>query len=451
MSEGSSSGPVKGSEVAVAATERSVLRRAGRGLLFVCLGWVLLVWTRDYTGPIFTDTGGAAVFVVFVGLFAAGFATEPFLAQKFAAANAAAATAPPRSRAQQVAEGILGIALTIALLSVIVYYCAPDQQKLTAPSAVDTQAVEIAPAAVADRDAANVDSAAAEKTKADAAKWLVKKLAEVPNTDPIVDTSDDGKTYRIAVDFRANEPGCLGIKKLGQSLLAVAKIIDTNEFARAVPRVQYWLSSSDRQRTSARVIRIPDLVDALKMKEDPIRILTRGRLISGDATIDQCLPKMAAGQDGEDWQAMYGAPDPRLEIFEKFLPRIVEAERLIEKTKRSQQLQNTEHKCVTFAFTMHLLGTVDNECPGWKLTEAARVIFNHSTIEMLKREEADPTCRERGQAGADGILRMQNPAILQMFKDRDPGLRVAVCSAAAAVINRELGSTGRGPLVVMTK
>jgi hypothetical protein len=160
---------------------------------------------------------------------------------------------------------------------------------------------------------------------------------------------------------------------------------------------------------------------------------------------------MAAGKDGEDWQTMYGAPDPRPEIFEKFLPRLVEAERLIEETKRSDQLQNAEHKCVTFAFTMHLLGTIDNECQGWKLTEAARVIYNHSTIEMLKREKADPTCRERGQAGADGILRMQNPAILRMFKDRDPGLRKAVCSATAAVINRELGSTGRGPLVVMTR
>jgi hypothetical protein len=266
MTEGSATGPGKGSEVEVSATERSVLRRSGRGLLFVFLGWILLVWTRDYTGPIFTDSGGAAVFVVFVGLFAAGFATDPFLAQKLAAANAAAATAPPRSRAQQVAEGILGIALTtIALLSVIASYSAPDQPTATEPSAADAPAA-VAPTSVADIDDTKVDSAVVEKTKADAAKLLAKKLAEIPNVDPVVDSSDDGKTYRIAIDFQANEPGCPGIKKLAQSLLAVAKIIGPNEFARAVPRVQYWLSSSDRVRTSARVIRTPDLIDAIKLK-----------------------------------------------------------------------------------------------------------------------------------------------------------------------------------------
>ena len=69
-----------------------------------------------------------------------------------------------------------------------------------------------------------------------------------------------------------------------------------------------------------RIIRMADLVEAVKRNEPEIRLFAHGRITAGDVAVDHYLPKMLAGPKGESWAQMYGVPDPRPEVMRKMLP-----------------------------------------------------------------------------------------------------------------------------------
>jgi hypothetical protein len=132
---------------------------------------------------------------------------------------------------------------------------------------------------------------------------------------------------RIAIDIEVEGTGCGWVPKAASQLKAIGKLIAASPAALDLPHLQYSVAKlkNDDERDfeilpSNRIIRIVDLVETAA-NEPAVTLFAHGRLIAaGDATIEQCLPKMLAGSEGENWETMYGAPDPRPEIMRKYLP-----------------------------------------------------------------------------------------------------------------------------------
>jgi hypothetical protein len=150
---------------------------------------------------------------------------------------------------------------------------------------------------------------------------LLEKLTRVVG-GPVVIHSGRNKNNksspRIAIDFSAKGTSCSEIQKTADILLKVGRVLAADGMGRTLPHVQYWVRDVSGEKVSVRIIRMTDLIEVVKSKESAVRIFSRGRIISGESTIDGCLPKMNGGPEGEDWETMYGVPDPRPEILRKY-------------------------------------------------------------------------------------------------------------------------------------
>jgi hypothetical protein len=133
---------------------------------------------------------------------------------------------------------------------------------------------------------------------------------------------------RIAIDIEVRGIGCGWVPQAATQLKAIGKLIAASPAALDLPHLQYSVAKlkiNDERDfeilPSNRIIRILDLVETVKGNGPAVTLFAHGRLIAaGDATIERCLPKMLAGSEGESWERMYGAPDPRPEIMRTYQP-----------------------------------------------------------------------------------------------------------------------------------
>jgi hypothetical protein len=133
---------------------------------------------------------------------------------------------------------------------------------------------------------------------------------------------------RIALSINVKGKGCQWVSKAAAQMRAIAKLLAESPVAADLPHLQYWISkltASDELDTevspSARIIRMADIIKAAGAQQPDITLLALGRIIDrGGASIERCLPRMLAGVDGESWEQMYGAPDPRKDIEQQFAP-----------------------------------------------------------------------------------------------------------------------------------
>ena len=145
------------------------------------------------------------------------------------------------------------------------------------------------------QDQATPGDSGAALTKAE--QELERKIIAAIDANAVIVTGRDKNNSSapvIAVDIETRGPGCSWVRKAADTLQRVGKVIATDDVALSLPRLQYFLFPNGREHSSVRIVRIPDLVEALKSGEAPVKLLAHGRIIAGDDAVDGCLPGMKA-------------------------------------------------------------------------------------------------------------------------------------------------------------
>ena len=138
---------------------------------------------------------------------------------------------------------------------------------------------------------------------------LLERLTAITQADVVIFTARTRTETapRITLDIKVEGPACRWVPKAAAQLNAIGNVIAASQTATAFPHLQYNLSLTDTDSLpSNRVVRIADLVDAVKHGEPAVKLFAHGRRTASDAIVDRCLPPMLAGPEGESWKQVYG-------------------------------------------------------------------------------------------------------------------------------------------------